>query len=78
MTQDSRSGGGDDLAHQGLPGSLWGQLGHDYLEPIERQTAVRRKLQESRACPHCVVLLLFWEVLTCLICSGLQILQLTD
>jgi hypothetical protein len=59
MSQDSRSGGGGGPAHQGLPGSLWGQLGHDYLGPIERQTAVRRKLQESGACPHCLVLSLF-------------------
>jgi hypothetical protein len=50
MSQDIRSGGDGGPAHQDLPGSLWGQLGHDYLEPTETQTAVKRKLQESGAC----------------------------
>lgn len=78
MSQDSRSGGGGGPAHQDLQGSLWGQLGHDYLEPIETETAVKRKLHDSGAHHHSLVLSLFWKVLTCLVCSRLQTLQLTD
>lgn len=41
MSLRSHSGGDGGPAHQDLPGSLWGQLEHDYQEPAEKYTAVK-------------------------------------
>lgn len=44
MSLGSHFGAGGGPAHQDLPGSLWGQLEHDYPEPVEKYTDFRNKL----------------------------------